>query len=155
MRVEKLTMAQLAEPKIRESACVSAERFIAEAGYPFPLNRQHFLRSWEEFTFAGLGSFYAALDDDGFVKGGFGALFFPDVFSGRMHASESFWFVAPEHRNSSVGLKLFNAFESEARERKCEGILMIHLDGLNAEVLEKLYLRKGYKPAEKIYRKLL
>jgi len=154
MRVEKLTLERLANHVIRASAVTAASRFIAEAGYPFPVNREHFLNFWEQVIRAGIGSFYAATEHD-VVYGGFGALFFPDAFSGELHASESFWFVAPEHRNSSVGLKLFNAFEAEAKERKCKAIVMIHLAGLNAEVLEKLYLRKGYTPAENIYRKVL
>ena len=155
MRIEKLTLARFGEPNIRESAVASARNFAAEAGYPFPVDGGHFLRFWDSAIMSGVGSFYVALNESDTVVGGFGGVFFPDCFSGELHASESFWFLNPEARGTSVGLKMFNAFEAEAKERGCKALVMIHLAGLNEAPLDRLYLRKGYSRAEQVFRKIL
>jgi len=155
MRIEKLTRSRLDYPALRRSVVEAARQFAVEAGYPFPVNGEHFLKFWEQMLETGFGSFYAAVDESDAVHGGFGGLFFPDSFSGELHASESFWFLNPEVRGTSVGLKLFNSFEAEAKERGCKAIVMIHLAGLNEAPLDKLYARKGYVRAEQIFRKIL
>ncbi len=155
MRIIKLTPENLRGPSTRNSIVASAQDFAEEAGYPFPVNGEHFLTFWDSVLRSGIGSFYAAVNDANLVVGGFGGLFFPDSFSGELHASESFWFLNPEVRGTSIGLKLFNAFEAEAKERGCKAIVMIHLAGLGDVPLDKLYVRKGYAKAEQIYRKIL
>jgi GNAT superfamily N-acetyltransferase len=68
----------------------------------------------------------------------------------RKVASELLWWVEKEHRNSPVGLRLFNAFESWA---SCADTITVgHYEGTEeSETISRLYQRKGYTPMERNY----
>jgi GNAT superfamily N-acetyltransferase len=75
----------------------------------------------------------------------------PFPFSTARHATESIWFVRPDHRRSKAGPKLYEAFEYWAHKL---GASVIHT-GSPVSRLDKWYERKGYKPIEKVYAKWL
>jgi GNAT superfamily N-acetyltransferase len=89
------------------------------------------------------------MEESGQMIGGLGAIKYPDLHDGKMMAVESFWFVAPEHRGK--GLKLFATFEEWALQEGCKKLAMIHMVDSYPDILEKLYMRKGYKLVEKHY----
>jgi GNAT superfamily N-acetyltransferase len=96
----------------------------------------------------GIATFFI-MEDDGKMIGGLGAVKYPDLHDGKMMAVESFWFVAPENRGK--GMSLFNAFETWAINEGCKKLAMIHMVDSYPEILERLYVRKGYKLIEKHY----
>lgn len=78
------------------------------------------------------------------------------LFSEELVASELCWYVDPEHRNSRIGLQMFQAFEYWAKEKqKVDHIVMVHLDDENGEKLTHLYNKKGYKKKEQAYMRTL
>ena len=147
--VEKITAETL--PDVREIG----EKFTQSVQYPGGFNYEAFADAWTLAFAHDLGTIFCIRDGSGRPLGLFGAFFHTDPFSGWKTASESFWFVLEEARNSSVGIRLFDAFENEAKLRECKKILMVHLDGEFGPALSKLYARRGYKVAENIYGKTL
>ena len=85
----------------------------------------------------------------GKAVGVIGGIKHPDMTSGIMTATESFWFVDPEHRG--IGLFLLKAFEDWAKEEGCKRILMMALLDSLPEKAIRIYQQAGYKPLEVTY----
>lgn len=68
-------------------------------------------------------------------------------------SNELAWYVTPDHRDSRVGLELFNSFEKVSINRGVKYINMVSPLSLEAEKLNKLYTRKGYKLQETTWTK--
>lgn len=126
--------------------------FTTEVGYP-TFNFDSFAKLWRAILSQGLGSIYY-VEADG-VEGILGASFTFDPFSGDFVASEQFWFVRHDKRQSRIGLDLLAKFEKDAEVKGCKRIVMVHLANSKEEVLPKVYARRGYVPAEHHYWKKL
>lgn len=70
----------------------------------------------------------------------------PQFMTGQPIAQEVFWYVSPEHRGGTAGVKLFLEFEKWATDNKAYGIVMASLSE-NPQVGD-LYRRKGYTHLE-------
>lgn len=127
-------------------------QFFALAKRPGTYNPEAVERLWNALFDQDLALFLIA-EQDGELVGVFGAIVHEDYFSGMKTATECFWFVAPEARGS-IGLRLFYAFEAEAKRRGAERFLMVHLNNLTPDSLAKLYERRGYKAIETSYEKV-
>jgi GNAT superfamily N-acetyltransferase len=93
------------------------------------------------------------LVDGSVVKGMIGGMVTIDFVTQDLVCTEMFWYVDPDHRRQ--GIKLHRALEIEAKNRGCARIYMVHLAKLNANKMEKYYLRCGYEPQEVFYTKPL
>ena len=69
--------------------------------------------------------------------------------------AELIWYVYPEERRGSVGIKLLRHIEQSARDVGCRLWSMMALEAVNPELAEKLYLREGYAKMERTYVKEL
>ncbi len=85
------------------------------------------------------------------IIGGIGGLVYPDVNTGEKSLLESFWFVDSEWRGQ--GLRLLASLEKWAKENSVIKMSVCHFVRLNAEQLNRLYLRKGFEPVEVMYSK--
>jgi GNAT superfamily N-acetyltransferase len=67
-------------------------------------------------------------------------------------AQELFWYVLPEHRSGSDGIRLLKDFKMWAKAQKASLFVMatFHQEGAN-ETLSKLYESQGLKPIETHY----
>lgn len=128
--------------------------FTTEVKYPGGFEISPFKQTWTALLNAGLGEIFIVRDPKGEIMGCLGATFAGDMFNGRLTACESFWYVLKEHRSGRLALYLFDAFEAEAGRRECEKLVFVHLVGEHAEMLEKLYTRRGYSLVEKNFWKL-
>ena len=106
------------------------------------------IKQYTEFVDSGIGCVFV-LKENGKVVGGIAGIKYPDLHSGIMTAVETFWFVDKLHRGK--GLALLAVFEKWAAEQECKRIAMIHLEDSHPEILEKVYLHRGYKLFEKHY----
>jgi GNAT superfamily N-acetyltransferase len=77
------------------------------------------------------------------------------IFNDDKIASELIWWVDEKHRNSRIGLELFNAFEYWAKRSGCKHIQMVHLQTDKADRIHRLYSKRGYRVAESAYLKEL
>lgn len=86
---------------------------------------------------------------NGEIVGMAGALIYPLYFNtAHMTGQELFWWVKPEHRKSSVGIKLLDSIEAEAKAKGAITFTMIALDHMSYETLKNIYERRGYTASE-------
>jgi GNAT superfamily N-acetyltransferase len=120
-------------------------------------NEGAFLGSWSPLMESGVGEIHAIWSSgpvtrDQKIIAVLGAAFSPDMFSGRMTATELFWYVLPEFRKTGAGLMLLDHFEERAEARGCSEILMVHFAHMGAS-LQKLYESRGFSLLEQTFRK--
>lgn len=147
--MKRLTAVEL--PRLRRIG----REFAAAAHLPGGFCESHFEEQWFALLQEDLGVIFYENADDGSIAGVLGATFTPDMFSGRLVAAETFWFLVPEARGRSLSIRLFNAFEEEAKARKCQQILMVALAGLDLEVVSGILIRRGFSALEVVHSKEL
>lgn len=80
-----------------------------------------------------------------------GGLLHPFYFNlGHRTGQELFWWVEPGLRRGT-GAALLAALERAARDAGAVTWTMITVAGLRSDALERLYRRRGYRPAERTY----
>jgi len=122
--------------------------FFKEGKLPGEFIESEFIKTWNTLMDLGVGTIFS-LRKDGELKGGLGAIKYPDANDGKCVVTEAFWYVLAEARGH--GLALLKAFERWAVDVGAERIIMVHLSGLTPEPLKKLYLRMGYDECEVHY----
>jgi GNAT superfamily N-acetyltransferase len=70
-------------------------------------------------------------------------------------ASELFWYVEPEHRNSGIGKLMLDGIEKAAKERGVHVFSMMALESVEPEKAAAIYNRLGYVPTEHAFSKVL
>lgn len=95
-------------------------------------------------------------DIEGMVVGAVGALSAP-LYANKsvLAASELYWYVEDEHRDSGVGKLLLTALEDAARACGVTLLGMIALDAVEPEKACAIYRRLGYVPGERTFLKVL
>lgn len=68
--------------------------------------------------------------------------------------AELAWWVEPEYRKTSAGLKLLKFAENLARKAGVHMWSMMLLESSEPEKIAKIYDKMGYKPAERTYLKV-
>jgi GNAT superfamily N-acetyltransferase len=130
-------------------------RFFAEAKLPGEWSDAAFLGQWQSFYDLGFGRIFGAMNGAGLV-GVCGGLVAPDTNTGQRRATELFWWLDPEHRRGSLALRLMRAFEEWAEAEGCEAVSFAFIHGTGREeVLDRWYRRRGYRPLETHYVKVL
>jgi len=93
------------------------------------------------------------VETDGLI-GMAGALAYPHYFNAdSLTAQELFWWVRPESRGGSAGVRLLQALEAWAMGRGCTTITMVCLP-IDSPA-EDVYQRVGYRASERSYIKRL
>lgn len=127
--------------------------FFDEGQLPGGFKPDQFLRRWTDLVKSGVACVLGLFGDDGQINGALAFMLHPDIFNGDPVATESFWYMLPNHRGA--GMQLLARFEQEARRLGCKRIHMIHLHRLQPEILGKLYARHGFEAIETNYVKVL
>lgn len=89
---------------------------------------------------------YSLVIDNGQIDGFIGAVVSKRMFLTGVTAQELMWYVRPDKRRQ--GIKLLQAFERGCKERGCDDIMMIGLEGSKAS---KVYELLGYRKQEIMY----
>jgi hypothetical protein len=79
-----------------------------------------------------------------------GALFYPDIYSGKQRAAVMFWFSEKRVRGTGAPVKLFDAFERAAEGCEVKSSAA-HMNLVPQ--LRKFYLKKGYRLSEEVFSK--
>lgn len=87
------------------------------------------------------------------ICGGISGLMYEDIATGEKCCAEWFWYVNKEFRGTSLGLKLLNAYEQEAKKRKAVRMLMMHIcQGKEHDSqFKRIYESRGYRMKEQIF----
>jgi len=89
------------------------------------------------------------------VIGVLGGIFAPRSYWPGSFASETFFWIVPQHRGGLTGARLLKEFEEEARRRGCAVVHVGHKHHFGAEEMARFYKRFGYSPMEVMYQKEL
>lgn len=65
--------------------------------------------------------------------------------------SELAWWVEPEYRNTSAGVRLLQTLERAAKEHGSTSLTMICLENMEPDKIQNIYQRMGYKPTERAF----
>ena len=124
----------------------AAERFYKEAGFVYPDDIRAYYESLNQnpmiFTVVERGK--------GFIVGFVAPSFLEPTM---IQCSELAWYVEPEHRGTSVAIKLMTRYEAYAKDKGCNYITMVCLESLSPESVGKIYHKLGYNTLEHHYRK--
>jgi N-acetylglutamate synthase-like GNAT family acetyltransferase len=86
------------------------------------------------------------------IVGVIGGTIAPSMFDkSQKIGQEAIWYVTPDERKGSVGIKLILAFEQECIKRGANAIIMIHMSNLYPEILDRLYRINGFRLMESNY----
>jgi len=70
------------------------------------------------------------------------------TFTGLMSSSEIMWFVLPEYRNGSMGVRLLKMMEDDVEEQGVELSGMFYLKNSMPEKIGRFYEKRGYEETE-------
>lgn len=100
------------------------EDFFKEAQLPGKFNPEHWEQIWTTLLVDGIGEvWYYENVEHREVVGAIGAVIAPDIHTGDLIATESFWFVSKQAR-SKAGFELFHKLVERAEQRGCKRVMM-------------------------------
>lgn len=109
---------------------------------------EHYIQQLLMTMIAGRG--FVLLDDD--ERGFLAAMVVPNLWYPKLQElSELAWWVKPEHRDGTVGGKLWLQFDKEANEMKTAGRIHYSKTALTAASPVINYEKRGYKKLETAY----
>lgn len=133
------------------------QRFHAELEVPGRFDPDVFIKTWTTFLTSYPSVILGWWKDEELV-GGIGGLMTPDLFDGRVTATEMFWFVDATHRGGTGSIKLIRAFEEWASTQGAVEARLCYLHHRDAETdtqFRRVYDRLGYTALETSYLKPL
>lgn len=63
-------------------------------------------------------------------------------------AQELGWWVEPEYRNTTLGVRLLKKFEKEAISKGATKVMMIYLEAQNPDTIKNIYHKMNYRAVE-------
>lgn len=127
--------------------------FFAESGSAGEFNPPHFASAWASSIAARTG-FVLVNECDGSVVAALGAAIWRCPLTGDTISAENFYYSLPNHR-TAANIRLLRDYEQVAKARGAKRVWMVHLKNEAGERIGDLYTRRGYKPRESLYEKIL
>lgn len=123
--------------------------FAATGVTEFPFDDESGLATLRHLVESDDGALLVA-EHEGELIGMAGALSYPHYMNHAARAAqELFWWVAPEFRGCTAGVRLLQALEVWAKDKGCATLTMICLP-IDSPA-EGIYARTGYRPVERSY----
>ena len=101
--------------------------FFEECNLLGDFDYEFFLNSWQSLMDAGLGKIWIREDGDGNPVGALGGVAMPDMFTGEIVVTASFWYVLPSHRGNRASVQLVGALQNWAKHMNANRIVMDNL----------------------------
>lgn len=117
-------------------------------------NKDWFLPTWDKTLRSQLGAMWVGFKGDE-VVGVLGAVLHPCLFSGEVVATEAFWFVDPNHRGGTAGVRMFLEFMAWGIHVGATRLQAGKIAGSMGEELEAFYQKHGFVKLETLYVKNL
>lgn len=144
-------MIRRLQPWEIEDVAPIAKAFCESSGLGHPFDEDVLLDILHRYSAQGRLYAGAVIKADK-VVGALVGILSPHFMSRDVVAQELFWYVLPEHRSGSDGIRLLKDFKMWAKAQKASLFVMatFHQEGAN-ETLSKLYESQGLKPIETHY----
>lgn len=145
MVASKVRLAQTREDL--STAVRLAERFFKESPYADgDFNPSKVYRTFKQLSRDPQTGLVALYEDKGLIVGVKTEM----LFGTETLTSELCWYVAPEHRNSRIGLELIALYEFWSKEIAKADHCQMALIG-DGQRLERYYQKKGYQAVEQAF----
>jgi GNAT superfamily N-acetyltransferase len=122
--------------------------FFSEGNIPGKLNEPYAIKTLRGHIQSGSG-FVLVYGTP--IRAGIAGIMYTDLATAETCCSEFFWYVDPVERGSSIGLRLLNEFEKEAKRRGAVRIMMMHLQTKKTASFAKLFKKRGYVKREQVF----
>ncbi len=119
--------------------------FASGDGFTFPFDPAYAARLFVHHTASAHAACFVH-DVNGTAQGVLMAIAFDHPFGPVKMAKETLWWIDPGHRGGTAALRMLDAFETWARDRKCAFCSMVGIGGDPA--VSRMYERRGYRAAE-------
>lgn len=116
----------------------------------WPLNEAGYLAFLKKFAERSDAVVFLMQNGDT-IAGGIGGELKIDPISGRTLLVEMFWFVLPEFRGTTIGLRLLANFEKWGKDHGAAHTCMIAMENSMPQEMDRLYRRIGYRKLETTY----
>lgn len=125
-------------------------RFISESSYKHHIvENPEQMKTLGEQIISNPNGMILVSDNGGKLNGMLALILFPHYVSGELIAGEVFWWVDPEAREGSTGLKLMRKAEEIAAEMGAKKMQMV----APTQRIGKLYEHLGYTEVESTYQR--
>jgi hypothetical protein len=148
METNNLVMRLLQYQELDDAIRVG-QKFFDEGFLIGKLKPEVFKTNWTNIILNSTGGIIGAYRGSKLI-GIMGFVIANDPNDGELTSQEMFWFVDPEYRKGE-GLKLLSAYEAIAAKIGVKRMSIAHLLSDNNQTLNKLYVKKGYRPMETHY----
>ena len=131
--------------------------FFKQSGYEniFSFDKDSFLKTVEHLISDDTGTIFIVTEDD-IPVGMAGALMFPFYMNSNvLSCQELFWWINPESRKGLLATKLLKGVETWAKDRGAHTFMMMCLEHLEPEKVERLLTIKGYNKTERHFMRVL
>ncbi len=145
-----------AEPDDIPSIVSMGELFFEESGYASVItwDQASFLKTACTLLVADEGSLLVA-EQHGLIVGMAGSVVFPFFMNQSQRiGQELFWWVSPDYRQG-IGSALLDELEADAKRKGADVFMSAQIAGQRDEAFKRLYMRRGYKPAENSFMRVL
>lgn len=126
-------------------------RFAAEVSLFGGYEPEPFESAWKPLMELDLATVFYTENEAGELTSMLGASFVPDLYCGWPAAQAQWVYVAPEHRRSSLFVRLFDAFEAEGAKRGTRKYFVGHKVQFHSDTMSKFFQRRGYVQGEVFY----
>lgn len=138
-------------PRIRRLGKMFADEVKLPGGYSPEAHEA----VWKPLMQVNWADVFYTEDELGELTSFLGCSYMPDLYSGLAGAQAQFWFIDPAHRRGSTAVRLFTAFEDEARQRGTVKYTVGHKVGIHEASMSRFFVKRGYRPGEILYWKNL
>lgn len=123
------------------------DRQDGPSGFVFPFRPDYAERMFLRYYRAAMGATCIVHDVDGIAQGILMGHWFEHDFGPVRVAQERVWWIDPAHRGGTAAVRMLDSFEEWAAKQGCAFVGMAGM-GADPDVM-KLYIRRGYIPAER------
>ena len=110
-----------------------------------------FKKCWKTLIDQGMGRVWVLENSDGKPVGAIGGVAMPDMLTGEMIVTGSFWYVLPNHRGARASVQLMGVLETWAKELGASRLIMGNLRTHKEKRCEDFYTAMGFEPMEMHY----
>ncbi|MBF0260273.1 MAG: hypothetical protein HQL97_00375 [Magnetococcales bacterium] len=148
LTIRPLTIAEL-------PLCESFARgFFEEKKLPGTFSMETFIQNWTAFLTQYQATILTLWDGPDLL-GGLGAMITPDLFDGRLTATEMFWYLKPQARHGLGAFKLVDEFEAWGDSKGAVEFRLAHMlmpgESPATVKLAPIYKRRKYRALEVSY----
>lgn len=138
-------LVELCRMFFEESGLQSTESFCPES-----------MRGFHARMLATPSAITVVAESDGEVQGLLSAIIAPEFHNAAfLKGHEIYWYVVPEHRGSSIAVRLMRHVDEWMKSHGAREFCVSHMEKFNAESASSLYRRMGFNPTTHVYAKVL